>query len=77
MMNYLKYQKAIHCLWIMLKFISLIYWPITFAIQIFIYCLTYPHFPEFNPIELFKSVIKSHITGNDIDNINDIRKAID
>ena len=36
-----------------------------------------PYSPEFNPIELFQNVIKSHIKSNDIDNINDIRKAID
>ena len=36
-----------------------------------------PYSPEFNPIELFQNVIKSHIKGNDIDNINDIQKAID
>ena len=36
-----------------------------------------PYSPEFNPIKLFQNVIKSHIKGNDIDNINDIQKAID
>ena len=36
-----------------------------------------PYSPEFNPIELFQNVIKSHIKGNNIDNVSDIRKAID
>ena len=36
-----------------------------------------PYSPEFNPIELFQNVIKSHIKSHDIDNVNDIRKEND
>ena len=36
-----------------------------------------PYSPQFNPIELLQNAIKSYIKGNNIDNVSDIRKAID
>ena len=61
MMHYLKYQKAIHYLWIMLKFISPIYWRITFVDKIIIYCSICPILRSSIGLNFFKTSL-SHIS---------------